>query len=279
MKKVNQTSFNQEEIAFYLKDLRKYPLISIEEERALKDALSQLKKSDDPTARAKIATKLVESNLRFVLTIAKEYQGNGLDLPDIIQEGNIGLIKACERYDPTVEVKFISYAVHWVRQAIKQSLNEKSRTIRIPVNIVTDINKSKNVTDKDKRELQEIYAEDLETAYASCVSLDESIDDRAIFEDGNTLLDILANPNAELPDDGLEEKDDLKGELQKMLKILDQRELFIIESYFGLTGSPTTLEDIGKELSPELTKERVRQIRDKALKKLRNESETLFQYR
>jgi RNA polymerase primary sigma factor len=274
MKKTAQTSFNQEEISSYLKDLRKYPLLSHEEEKAMKATLVELEKHSDPATRRRIATKLIEANLRFVLSIAKEYQGSGLDLPDIIQEGNIGLIKACERFNPAQEVRFISYAVHWIRQSIKQGLNEKSRTIRIPVNIVTDINKSKNVTDDEKRQQQEIYQENLENAYASCVSLDEDID-----EEHNTLMDVVANPNAPQPDDNFSEKNDLKSELQKMLKVLDEREVFIIESYFGLTGSPTTLEDIGKELSPELTKERVRQIRDKALKKLRNESNMLFQYR
>jgi RNA polymerase primary sigma factor len=274
MKKVNQTSFNQEEIQSYLKDLRKYPLLSHDEEKTMKETLVQLRKNSDPAMRRRIATKLIESNLRFVLSIAKEYQGNGLDLCDIIQDGNMGLIIACERFNPTVEVRFISYAVHWIRQSIKQGLNEKSRTIRIPVNIVTDINKSKNSTCEVKREQQEIYQEDLETAYPTCVSLDADID-----EEHNTLMDVVPNKNSEQPDEKFTEKDDLKSQLGKMLKVLDKREVFIIENYFGLTGSPTTLEEIGKELTPELTKERVRQIRDKALKKLRNESSTLFQYR
>jgi RNA polymerase primary sigma factor len=274
MKKSNQPSFNQEEIEFYLKDLKKYPVLSHEEEVVMKKTLAQLNKTNNVVEKRNIANKLVESNLRFVLTIAKEFQGNGLDFPDIIQEGNIGLIKACERFNPAMEVRFISYAVHWIRQSIKQSLNEKSRTIRIPVNIVTDISKSKNVDSDDKREKQEIYQEDLENAYPSCISLDEDID-----EEHNTLLDIVPNRNSEAPDDTFQEKDDLKTQLFKMMKVLDNREIFIIESYFGLTGLPTTLEDIGDELEPKLTKERVRQIRDKALKKLRNESSTLFHYR
>jgi RNA polymerase primary sigma factor len=277
MKKSNETSFNQEEINSYLKDLRKYPVLSHEEELTMKETLLQLKKRDDPKMRRQIEKKLIESNLRFVLTIAKEYQGNGLPLCDIIQEGNFGLIKAFERYNPAVEVRFISYAVHWIRQSILQSLNEKSRTIRIPVNIVADINKSRNSTNEVKREQQEIYQEDLETAYPSCISLDESID--ADKDESSTLLDVIPNTNADAPDESFTQKEDLKTELHKMFKVLDEREVFIIQSYFGLTGTPTTLEEIGQELTPELTKERVRQIRDKALKKLRNESETLFQFR
>lgn len=268
MKKAASTSFNQEEIAYYLKDVKKCPLLDNEEEKSLRKLLINLRKNNNSKAKKEIEDKLVKSTLRFVITISKEYQGNGLDLPDLIQEGNLGLLKACYGFDPTMEIKFISYAVHWIRQSIKQALNEKSRTIRFPVNIVTNIGKSKNAVDE-----HEMYLEDLETAYPSTIRLDDSID-----EEGNTLLDLIPNANAEPPDEIFEQQEDLKSELLNLLSKLDERERTIVEKYYGITGSQLTLEEIGEDMIPRLTKERVRQIKDRAIRKIRNYSANLFEY-
>jgi RNA polymerase primary sigma factor len=267
MKRLNTSAFNQEEISFYLKDVRRCDILSAEQEREQRECLMELKKNNDPELQKQIEANLVKSNLLFVISIAKEYQNSGLDLADIIQEGNIGLLKAFQYFDPTVENKFISYAVYWVRQSIKQALNEKSRTIRIPVNIVSDIAKSK----KNTTEFSDLFSEDLSTAYPSCVKLNEELD-----EEGTTLLDLIANENAPAPDELYERNDDLKERLHHLVGTLEERERTIIEEYFGLYENPRTLEEIGSDMG--LTKERVRQLRDKCLSKMKNHALELFPY-
>jgi RNA polymerase primary sigma factor len=224
--------------------------------------------SDDVTEDEvkKIHKELLEGNLRFVITVAKQYQNQGLDFPDLIAEGNFGLMKAIENFDWSKKLRFISYAVWWVRQSILQSLNENARTIRLPVNVVQDLQRAKKELERGGDELSDKFA-----------NLPYTINlDKPLNEEGDTLVDILNNPNAELPDAGLSSEDTLKDKLISMLDVLDDREKIIIQDYFGLSGSTRTLEDIGNDFT--LTKERVRQIKEKALRKLRNETATLFEY-
>jgi RNA polymerase primary sigma factor len=216
--------------------------------------------------KKQIHKELLEGNLRFVITVSKQYQNQGLDLPDLIAEGNYGLMKAIENFDWTKRLRFISYAVWWVRQSILQSLNENARTIRLPVNVVQELHRAKKEMDSAGVELPEKFA-----------TLPYTINyDNPLNEEGDTLLDILSNPNAELADANLSTEDTLKDKLLEMLNVLDNRERVIIEDYFGLSGNTRTLEDIGGDFS--LTKERVRQIKEKALRKLRNETGSLFDY-
>jgi RNA polymerase primary sigma factor len=213
-----------------------------------------------------IQKELLEGNLRFVITVSKQYQNQGLDLPDLIAEGNLGLMKAIENFDWSKRLRFISYAVWWVRQSILQSLNENARTIRLPVNVVQELHKAKKELEKAGVELPEKF-----------VNLPYTVNlDNPLNEEGDTLLDILNNPNADLADANLSTEQTLKEKLLSMLDVLDEREKIIIQDYFGLSGSTRTLEDIGNDF--DLTKERVRQIKEKALRKLRNETGILFEY-
>ena len=214
----------------------------------------------------KIHKELLEGNLRFVITVAKQYQNQGLDFPDLIAEGNLGLMKAIENFDWSKKLRFISYAVWWVRQSILQSLNENARTIRLPVNVVQELHKAKKELERGGMELPDKFAN-----LPYTINLDNPLN-----EEGDTLVDILNNPNAEAPDAGLSTEDTLKDKLLNMLDVLDDREKTIIQDYFGLSGSTRTLEDIGNDFN--LTKERVRQIKEKSLRKLRNETADLFEY-
>jgi RNA polymerase primary sigma factor len=216
--------------------------------------------------KKEIQKELLEGNLRFVITVSKQYQNQGLDLPDLIAEGNLGLMKAIENFDWTKKLRFISYGVWWVRQSILQSLNENARTIRLPVNVVQELHKAKKELEKEGIELPEKFAN-----LPYTINLENPLN-----EEGDTLLDIINNPNAELADANLSTEQTLKDKLLSMLDVLDEREKVIIQDYFGLSGSTRTLEDIGNDF--DLTKERVRQIKEKALRKLRNETGILFDY-
>jgi RNA polymerase primary sigma factor len=216
--------------------------------------------------KKEIQKELLEGNLRFVITVSKQYQNQGLDLPDLIAEGNLGLMKAIENFDWTKKLRFISYGVWWVRQSILQSLNENARTIRLPVNVVQELHKAKKELEKDGVELPEKFAN-----LPYTINLENPLN-----EEGDNLLDIINNPNAELADANLSTEQTLKDKLLSMLDVLDEREKVIIQDYFGLSGSTRTLEDIGNDF--DLTKERVRQIKEKALRKLRNETGILFDY-
>jgi RNA polymerase primary sigma factor len=264
MREKSVIPINQEEISVYLKDIRKLTVMTVEREkelakRMLSGELSKFEKEE-------IKKEILEGNLRFVITVSKQYQNQGLDLPDLIAEGNYGLLKAIENFDWSKNLRFISYAVWWIRQSILQSLNENSRTIRFPVNVVQELYKAKKQ--------QEITGNDLEDKFAN---LPYTIDlDTPLNEDGDTLMDVIVNNNVETPDSGFNTEQTLKDKLISMLGILDERERIIIEDYFGLSGNTRTLEDIGNDF--DLTKERVRQIKEKALRKLRNESGSLFDY-
>jgi len=255
---------NQEEIQTYLKDIRKIKVMTPQREKEL----AEMMKSGNVSEIQKnvIYKELLEGNLRFVITIAKQYQNQGLDFPDLIAEGNLGLMKAIKNFDWNKDLRFISYAVWWVKQSILQSLNDNARTIRLPVNVVQDLHRAKRQIEQSGKELEDRLA-----------SLPSTIDlDMTINEDGDTLVDILKNENADNPESAFDNKDLLKNKLMSLLNILDDREKVIIEDYFGISGTPRTLEDIGEDFN--LTKERVRQIKEKALRKLRNESSVLFDY-
>lgn len=264
MKEKSVIPINQEEISVYLKDIRKITVMTPERERELAERML----SNNITEREKndIKRELVEGNLRFVITVSKQYQNQGLDFPDLIAEGNYGLMKAIDNFDWSKKLRFISYAVWWIRQSILQSLNENARTIRLPVNVVQELQKAKKELENAGVELPEKF-----------VNLPYTVDlDSPLNEDGDTLMDVLINPNAESADSNLSTEQTLKDKLLGMLDVLDERERVIVEDYFGLSGSTRTLEDIGNDF--DLTKERVRQIKEKALRKLRNETGSLFDY-
>jgi RNA polymerase primary sigma factor len=260
----NTSPINQEEIQYYLKELRRIKVMTPERERELSAKIQNENLTD--REKEKIYQELLEGNLRFVITVAKQYQNQGLDLGDLIAEGNIGLLKAIKSFDWSKNLRFISYAVWWVRQSILQSLNENSRTIRIPVNVVQDLYKEKKRVEKTGDQIDDKFA-----YLPSIVNLNSEIN-----EDGDTLIDLIENPNSLKPDESFNNGQQLKDGLFSIMNILDERERQIVEDYYGISGTPRTLEDIGKDFS--LTKERVRQIKEKALRKLRNESSTLFDY-
>ena len=255
---------NQEEIQSYLKDIRKIKVMTPQREKELSEMMKSGKLSD--REKEKLYKELLEGNLRFVITVAKQYQNQGLDFPDLIAEGNLGLMKAIKNFDWNKDLRFISYAVWWVKQSILQSLNDNSRTIRLPVNVVQDLHRAKKEVEQTGKELEDRFSN-----LPSMIDLDMNIN-----EDGDTLVDIIKNENADSPDAVFDNKDVLKTQLISLLSILDERERAIVEDYFGISGTPRTLEDIGEDF--DLTKERVRQIKEKALRKLRNESSALFDY-
>ncbi len=255
---------NQEEISSYLKDVRKLKVMTPERERELADRM--LSGFLTETEVGEIKKELLEGNLRFVITVAKQYQNQGLDLPDLIAEGNYGLLKAIENFDWSKRLRFISYGVWWVRQSILQSLNENARTIRLPVNVVQELHKAKKDLDANGVELPTKFHN-----LPFTVGLDNPVN-----EEGDTLLDVVVNHDADNPDKISSTELKLKDKLMGIMEILDERERIIIEDYYGLSGSTRTLEDIGNDFN--LTKERVRQIKEKAIRKLRNETGDLFEY-
>lgn len=260
-----------EEIQQYIKDIRKIPVISHERQEEI---FTQLKNPQiTKTDRSRLFDELVVGNLRFVISVAKMYQNQGMDIMDLISEGNIGLIKAAEKFNPTSGLKFISYAVWWVKQSIMASLNENARTIRIPSNLVQEAQKQK----KKEQVLEEdtfLISDDTNIPSSNlpyCVGLFSEIN-----EDGDTLIDVIPNKNAESPEQYVNSTEEIKKKVELMLAILDERERTIIIKYFGLTGTESNLEDLGEEFG--CTKERIRQLKDKAIKKLRNESFGLLNY-
>jgi RNA polymerase primary sigma factor len=255
---------NQDEIQHYLKDIRKIKVMTVEREKEL--AKKMRSEETSTSERRRIERELIEGNLRFVITIAKQYQNQGLDLSDLIAEGNLGLMKAIKNFDWNKDFRLISYGVWWIKQSIIQSLNDNARTIRLPVNVVQDLQRAKKEVEQSGKKLDDRFS-----TLPSIIDLDMNIN-----EEGDTLLDMIENKDAELPDAVFDTKDVLKQKLFGLLDVLDDRERSIVGDYFGLTGTPRTLEDIGSEFG--LTKERVRQIKEKALRRLRNDSSELFDY-
>ena len=204
---------NQDEIASYLKDIRKLTVMTVERERELADRM--LSGNITEKEKAEIKKEILEGNLRFVITVSKQYQNQGLDFPDLIAEGNYGLLKAIENFDWSKKLRFISYAVWWVRQSILQSLNENARTIRLPVNVVQELQKAKKELDREGVELPDKF-----------VNLPYTVNlDSPLNEDGDTLMDVLNNPNAEWADSNLTTEQTLKDKLLGMLDVLDEREI------------------------------------------------------
>ena len=188
MKEKSVIPINQEEIASYLKDIRKLTVMTPERERELSERMLSGNITD--REKADIKKEILEGNLRFVITVSKQYQNQGLDFPDLIAEGNYGLMKAIENFDWSKKLRFISYAVWWVRQSILQSLNENARTIRLPVNVVQELHKAKKELDNSGVELPEKF-----------VNLPYTVNlDSPLNEEGDTLMDVLNNPNADLAD-------------------------------------------------------------------------------
>ena len=193
-----------------------------------------------------------------------------MDLPDLISEGNIGLIKAAEEFDPKRKIKFISYAVWWIRQSIMSSLNDNSRTIRIPSNIIQEQQKLKKMF-FDEYENPEKLLEIPTLSIPKCVNLSTPIN-----EEGDELIDIIVNHDSFSPEAYVINQDQTKEQVRKLLTLLSEKERIIITKYFGLDGVECNLEDLGEQFG--CTKERIRQLKEKAMKKLRNESFTLLNY-
>jgi RNA polymerase primary sigma factor len=257
----------------YLQEIGKVDLITSDEEVIL---AKRIREGDQIALE-----KLTKANLRFVVSVAKQYQNNGLTLGDLINEGNLGLIKAAQRFDETRGFKFISYAVWWIRQSIMQALAEQSRIVRLPLNRVGTINKiSKAFSDLEQKFQREPCSEELAEALEITpaeVSESLKISGRHISMDApfvqgeeNGLLDVLVNDNQEKPDSGLM-NDSLQREVRRSLATLTQRESDVMSFYFGLNGeNAMTLEEIGEKFN--LTRERVRQIKEKATRRLRHSS-------
>jgi RNA polymerase primary sigma factor len=261
---------NTEEIQQYIKDIRKIPVISHERQEEIFTLLNN--KNIDKKLKKELFDELVVGNLRFVISVAKMYQGQGLDIMDLISEGNIGLMKAAERFDPTSGLKFISYAVWWVKQSMMASMNENARTIRIPSNLVQESQKQKKeeLNDEDKYYINN-SDEPVSSNLPYCIGLYKEIN-----EEGDQLIDLIPNKEVQSPDEILNTPEEIKKKVNMMLSVLDEREKTIIEKYYGLTGVECNLDDLGEEFG--CTKERIRQLRDKAIKKLRNESFGLLNY-
>jgi len=266
------TNRESQSLEKYLQEIGKVDLLTPEEEVELAKSIKQ----GDQGA----LEKLTKANLRFVVSVAKQYQNQGLSLSDLINEGNLGLIKAAQRFDETRGFKFISYAVWWIRQSILQALAEQSRIVRLPLNKVGSLNKINKAFSEleqyHEREpsadelaaLLEIPTEEVQTTLgvaARHVSMD------APFADGedNSLLDVLENKTTNKTDQNLEYKQSLKAEIARSLNTLTPRQCDVIKYYFGIGMKHSmSLEDIGDKFG--LTRERVRQIKDKAINKLRN---------
>jgi len=262
---------NISDIQLYIKDIRKIPVITHERQVQI---FKLLKKEDiSKSEKNLLYRELIVGNLRFVISIAKSYQNQGMDIMDLISEGNIGLMKAAERFDPSNEVKFISYAVWWIRQSIMASLNENARTIRLPSNLVQESQKQKkeNQKNRDNSNISYTNEEPTDSMLPYCVGLYNQIN-----EDGDQLIDLIVNENADNPEDSVNSIEEIKKKVTLMLSVLDEREKIIIERYYGLNGTESNLDDLGDEFG--CTKERIRQLRDKAIKKLRNESFELLKY-
>ena len=265
------TNRESQSLEKYLQEIGKVELISPAEEVKLAVLIRQgCQKSLD---------RLTKANLRFVVSVAKQYQNQGLSLPDLINEGNVGLIKSAQRFDETRGFKFISYAVWWIRQSILQALAEQSRIVRLPLNkvgLTNRIQKAYSLLEQQferepsAEELAEVLEMDIEEVTATLgintrhLSMDSPLSDG----EENTLIDVLENANAEKTDGLLIHEQSLKTEIDRSLKTLTERQKEVICYFFGIgVDHPMSLEDIGERFS--LTRERVRQIKDKALTKLK----------
>ncbi|WP_372947021.1 RNA polymerase sigma factor RpoD/SigA [Mariniphaga sp.] len=272
--KITKSITNRESASLdkYLQEIGKEELITVEEEVEL---AQRIKKGDQAALE-----KLTRANLRFVVSVAKQYQNQGLSLPDLINEGNLGLIKAAEKFDETRGFKFISYAVWWIRQSILQALAEQSRIVRLPLNQVGSLNKinkafSKFEQEHERKPSPEELADSLELP-ADKVADTLRVSGRHVsvdapFVDGedNSLLDVLVNNDSPNADRALIQES-LAREIHRALATLTEREADIIRLFFGIGCQEMTLEEIGERFG--LTRERVRQIKEKAIRRLRHTS-------
>lgn len=269
--KITQSITNRESASLdkYLQDIGHEELLTTDEEVEL---AQRIKKGD-----RKALEKLTKANLRFVVSVAKQYQNHGLSLPDLINEGNMGLIKAAEKFDETRGFKFISYAVWWIRQSILQAIAEQSRIVRMPLNQVGSANKINKVLNEfeqlherrpsideiaDKVDIPHDKIEDAMNINTRHISVDAPLSDG----DTNNLLDVLQNEDSPMADKTLV-IESLREEIKRALQTLNERERMVTEAFFGINQPEMTLEEIGTKHG--LTRERVRQIKEKAIRKLR----------
>ena len=276
--KITKSITNRESAALekYLQEISKETMISAEEEVEL---AQRIKKGDQ-----KALERLTKANLRFVVSVAKQYQNQGLSLPDLINEGNLGLLKAAERFDETRGFKFISYAVWWIRQSILQAISEQSRIVRLPLNQVGSVNKINREINRfeqlnERRPSVDEIAEKVDLPQDK---IDEalninghqiSVDAPFVEGEDNSLLDVMANGDAPMADTSLVEES-LRSEIQNALNALNERERNVVEASYGINQPELTLEEIGTKFG--LTRERVRQIKEKAIRKLRNSKANKF---
>ncbi len=280
--KITKSITNRESASLdkYLQEIGREELITVEDEVEL---AQRIRKGDQEALE-----KLTRANLRFVVSVAKQYQNQGLSLPDLINEGNLGLIKAAEKFDETRGFKFISYAVWWIRQSILQALAEQSRIVRLPLNQVGSLNKINKALNKFEQENERMPSPD-ELAEILDIPREKIADTLRVsgrhvsvdapFVDGedNSLLDVLVNNDSPNADRGLV-NESLNKEIERALSTLTERERDIVKDFFGIGTSEMTLEEIGEKFG--LTRERVRQIKEKAICRLRhsNRSKLLKSY-
>ena len=272
--KISKSITNRESASLdkYLQEISHEELISVEEEVEL---AQRIRKGD-----RKALEKLAKANLRFVVSVAKQYQNQGLSLPDLINEGNLGLIKAAEKFDETRGFKFISYAVWWIRQSILQALAEQSRIVRLPLNQVGSLNKINKAYSKFEQENERVPSPE---ELAAMMDLPKekiidtlrvsgrhvSVDAPVVEGEDNSLLDVLENKDSPIADEMLMDES-LSREIERSLATLTERERDIIRLFFGIGCQEMTLEEIGEKFG--LTRERVRQIKEKAIRRLRHTS-------
>ena len=272
--KITKSITNRESASLdkYLQEIGKEDLITVEEEVEL---AQRIRKGDQ-----KALEKLTRANLRFVVSVAKQYQNQGLSLPDLINEGNLGLIKAAEKFDATRGFKFISYAVWWIRQSILQALAEQSRIVRLPLNQVGSLNKinkafSRFEQENERRPSPEELADSLDLPAEKVADTLRvsgrhiSVDAPFVEGEDNSLLDVLVNDDSPIADRTLI-NESLSTEVERALSTLTERERDIIKLFFGINTQEMTLEEIGEKFG--LTRERVRQIKEKAIRRLRHSS-------
>jgi len=272
--KITKSITNRESASLdkYLQEIGREELVTPEEEVEL----AQRIRKGDPIA----LEKLTRANLRFVVSVAKQYQNQGLSLPDLINEGNLGLIKAAEKFDETRGFKFISYAVWWIRQSILQALAEQSRIVRLPLNQVGSLNKINKALSKFEQEFERQPSNE-ELSEMIDVPKDKisdtlrvsgrhvSVDAPFVEGEDNSLLDVLPNDDSPMADKGLV-NESLNTEIERALSTLTDREREIVKSFFGIGCQEMTLEEIGERFG--LTRERVRQIKEKAIRRLKSPS-------
>jgi RNA polymerase primary sigma factor len=269
--KISKSITNRESEALekYLQEIGREEMISTDEEVEL---AQRIRRGD-----RKALERLTKANLRFVVSVAKQYQNQGLTLPDLINEGNLGLIKAAEKFDETRGFKFISYAVWWIRQSILQAIAEQSRIVRLPLNQVGSVNKINRMLSKFEQEnerrpsAEEIseqtdIPEDKVDEALLATSRHVSVDAPFVDGEDNSLLDVMVNDDAPQADRELV-KESLRSEIASVLQVLNERERNVVKAFYGIDGPELTLEEIGNKYG--LTRERVRQIKEKAIRRLR----------